>query len=156
METRKSSRRIARTTRLHKAIHLACMSNYVGGTCWERGARKHISRLCRESDLIDCFDSEDPNVVIVAMHVMTAVQGCGVFSQATQRKIITRLLSLLSSTKVNEYEYGGSQEEEDSVAFVSASAAECLRKLGYAPDRNLVYAKARKHGWAVNECQNID
>jgi hypothetical protein len=64
------------------------------------------------------------------------------------------LQQLLADSSANEFEYGVWQNDDESVFFVSATAAEALAKLGYAEDSAAVFETARVHGIGVKKTTN--
>lgn len=124
----------------------------ITGSTWQRAAARELQWANSHEDLLEVLDDEDPNRRIVAAQVVG--QTGDLTSEEGKAQIIKKLLCLLSDTDFNQYQYGGFQSDEDSITYVSVTAAESLRQLGYAENIGAVFEKARMEGYKVEDHRN--
>jgi glucose-1-phosphate thymidylyltransferase len=126
---------------------------FPSSTTWERKAARELLWVTSHLDLINVLEDEDPNKRIVAADLLGRIKD--LLSQDGRGAAIQALLPLLEDASPNSLPYGGGFEsDEESITYVSATAANSLVQLGYATDNAAVYERAQQHGVAVRVTRN--
>lgn len=137
----------------HELKEILIRTGGINSSSWKRAAAQHLQGMASYHELLRVLDDEDPNTRILVADVIGRVRHS--LTEQGKEQIISRLCRLLGDPATNDYGYAGFQSDEDSVYFVSGTAAESLVRLGYAENVHAVFAKARKAGFEVEECYNI-
>ena len=73
---------------------------------------------------------------------------------ACEQAVTAALLQALNDPAQNDIGSSSFEDDENSLYYVAATAAESLVALGYAPDVAAVFATAAAAGRPVHECRN--
>jgi len=119
---------------------------------WQRPAVQQLQWVSSHLDLLDVIDDPDPNVRITSAQLLGRTGA--LLTDEGRKQIIDGLLRLLADGKSNVLPADGFQGDDDSVFFVSATAAESLRKLGYADNLDAVFQRAGTEGFTVCKRRN--
>jgi len=119
---------------------------------WERQVIRRLQHATTREELVSLLDDDDVNTrIVVAMLLGREGES---LTPNERNAAINGLLLLLADPACNEYEYGSWQGDEETVIYVSATAAEALAKLGYAKDVGEVFSKAQSQSIQVIEAEN--
>lgn len=119
---------------------------------WEKEAAQKLSNVSSHTELIDALRDDSVNTRIVSADLLGRSES--LLDDVALATVKQRLLEALSDGAENEIGYGGSEDDECSAFFVSATAAASLVNLGYASDVAEVFEKARQEGHTVVERRN--
>lgn len=117
------------------------------GSTWERDAARQLGPKASVEHIIGVLGDSDPNQRIIAAMALGYV--ADVLDECVKRHAVAGLMALLADRSLNEYEYGGPQDDEDAPVAVSEVAAESLVHLGYASNAEAVAERARAEGVRV-------
>jgi hypothetical protein len=125
----------------------------VAHSTWERPAARFLECAVSSSEsLLDVLRDPEPNKRIVAAKVLG--QAGHLLTDQSRPRVVEELVRLLADGSPNQIGYGAWQDDEETVVFVSATAAESLKELDYAPNVPTVFARARQEGQPVVERRN--
>lgn len=119
---------------------------------WEKRALHLVELVSSYAELLDYLGDPDPNLRIVAAIIIGHLDD--LIGPNQKAYVIPALCNLLNDDAQNQLD-GSFQSDEDTVYFVSATAAESLVRLGYEENVHAVTVKAKKEGFKVKERINI-
>src|SRR5262249_35769477 len=118
---------------------------------WGRPVARWMACAVNSHDtLLDVLQDSQPNRRIVA--AMLLGKSAHLLHAGGRERVIQELVRKLDDSSQNEY--GEWQGDEDTSVYVSATAAEALSLLGYAPDPVAVFDRARREGHQVSPRTN--
>lgn len=120
---------------------------------WDRAAARQLQWVSAAEELLEVLHDDDPNRRILAARLLGGA--ADLLSDAGRTQAVQALLPLLADGAQNQYAYSGYQGDDESATFVSATAADALAQLGYAPDAAAVFEEARRAGLPVEVRQNV-
>lgn len=119
---------------------------------WQRQAGEKLQWVTCIGDLVDALEDSDANVRIVSL--MAIGQADALIAPVERMGIVQALLKCLQDGAQNQISYAGSEADEDTAYYVSATAADVLVALRYADSATEVFQKARAAGIQVRESRN--
>lgn len=125
----------------------------VAHATWEKSAARWIEGTVGSYEsLLEILRDADPNKRIVAARMLGLSKH--LLDASSRDRVIEDLVRLLSDPATNDIGYDSWQGDDESMVYVSATAAETLVRFDYAPDAAAVFARARQEGAPVAECYN--